>query len=390
MYTKALSLQYLNSVTKGDVIAIKGQLYSATGVPGEWLEITDGTITFDYTASTRRTASLTISDPTRSLVPVLATDKLAPYGQSMALYMGPDLDGQPLVPMGVYQIQSAEADDQGTQFEFTITGYDKSGKIAREALTQVYTIAAGTNYATAIKSLLQSRDSTIVFNFTFTGYTTPLIVLDVNQDPWAAALQMASAIGCDLYFDRTGICVMRPTPDPASVAQSWIYSDTNMGYGMMLDELIKTVTADNTVYNNVIVSGEASGTTTTYSGNAFDGNPNSPTYVNGPFGDIPVFYKSSIVTSDAQAQALANAKLLYYLGRSDQMTIQGPPNPVQDEEDVVKVVRNVDGVNGLYTIDKCEFTLAAAGENTKSSGSSTGSSTSGQQTLTCRGVIPGL
>lgn len=387
MQTQYLTPDYLASVQKGDVQQITAQVNDAHGTPGQMLEITDGTITIDYTAATRRTCTLTITDPTRVLVPAIASDTIAPYGQSLTVFFGPINNP---VQMGIFYIQEDDADDQGTQFEFTVKGYDRSGIISQEALTAVQTIAAGTNYAAAIQALLASRDPSLKFNFAPTSYVTPLITLDINQDPWAAALQMATAIGMDLFFDRGGTCVMRPTPDPANVAQSWIYSDSDMGYGFMLDELQKNVVADGTVYNHVIVTAETSSTTDTYQAEAMDTNPASPTYVNGPFRDRPIFYKSSIVTSTAQAQALANAKLVYYLGRSDQVTLIGPPNPAQDEEDVVRISRSALSLNSLYTIDKLQFAISPAGENTTQAGGSSGSSGTGTQTLTCRGVIPGL
>jgi hypothetical protein len=389
MQNQFLTAPFLAAVQRGEQMKILAVPLQANGAStGINLDVTDGTITFDYTAATRRTCTLTISDPTRSLIPELATDTLAPYGQSIKVYMGPISTN--LVPMGVFNITEVDADDQGTIFTVTVNGADVSAKISREALTQVYNIAAGTNYATAIKTLIDSRFAGLTYNFASTTYTTPAIVLDVNQDPWAAALQMATSIGMDLFFDRNGVCTMRPTPDPTQVAPSWIYSDTNLGYGIMMDELQKAVVADGTVYNNIIVSGETSDTTTTYSGNAYDSNPASPTYVNGPFGDIPIFYKSSILTSNAQAQSLANAKLIYYLGRSDQISVQGPPNPAQDEEDVVQVVRSALSINAYYTIDKCAFSIAPAGENTTQDGGVTGTASSGQQTLTMRKVIQGL
>ena len=373
---------YRQSVIAGSQILITAQAVSATGVLGQLLPITDGTITYDFAASIRRTCQITITDPFRTLVPELSTDVIAPYGQRIKLWMGPV--GSP-IPMGDFWIDEVDADDQGSSFDIQIKGFDRSGKIAREALTAVYKITLGTNIATAIHDLLYKIDSSITFNFATTTYTTPQTILDLNQDPWAACVQLANAGGMDLFFDRLGVCVLRPLVDPNTVASSWTYSDNNTnGMGNMISELTKVLVASNTIFNDVIVTGETTGTTTTYAGRAQDTDVSSPTYINGPFGDIPVFFKSSILTSNAQAQAIAQQKLIYFTGRAQQLSLIGPTNPVQDEEDVVTIVRSVLNINAKYVIDKITFALAPAGANTKKA------SSTGNQTVTMRKVIAGL
>jgi len=379
MQTQFLTAPYKAAVMAGAQMFIKVQVFNANGVAGELLPVTDGSITYDYSAAVRKTCTLNISDPGRTLVPELASSIIAPYGQKIKVWMGP---ADNLVPMGVFYINEVDASDTGAMFGITIKGYDQSGKIAKETLTSVYIINGGTNVAVAIQNLLLSRDPKLKFNFSPTIYTTPKTILDLNQDCWAAALQMATTVGMDLFFDRNGVCTLRPTPNTKTATTSWIYSDKiSDGYGLLIDQLQKIVIADGSVFNDVIVTGETSGTTAVYTGRAQDLNPNSPTYVNGPFGDIPVFFKSSILTSNAQAQQLASSKLLYFMGRADQITLMGPPNPAQDEEDVVKIVRGALSINAKYTIDKIEFTLAPAGEN------STAGVATGSQVLSLRKVV---
>ncbi len=120
-----------------------------------------------------------------------------------------------------------------------------------------------------------------------------------------------------------------------------------------------------------------------YTGRAQDLNPNSPTYINGPFGDVPVFFKSSILTSDAQANAIAASKLIFFSGRASQITMLGPANPAHDEEDVAHIRRAVDGIDSLYTLDKIVFALAAAGVN------ATNGKNTGQQTCPWRKIVTG-
>jgi len=381
MQTASVTAAYKAAVQSSCQMVITAQAISAKGVNGPMIPITDGQVIFDFTTATRRTCQLAISDPTRTLVPDLTNDTLAPYGQRIAVWMGPV--NMPVL-MGTFWIDEVDADDAGTTLDIELKGYDRSGKISREALTATYTIASGANIGQAIQNLLTFVDPGITYKFSPCAYTTPQVILDVNQDPWAASVQLAQAGGMDLFFDRQDVCVMRPLPDPSTLPISWTYSDvTGAVDGNMIEELTKVVVASNTIYNDVIVTGETTGTSDVYTGRAQDLNPSSPTYVNGPFGDIPVFYKSTILTSNAQAQAIADSKLTFFSGRAQQLTLQGPPNPAQDEEDVVQVVRGALNINSKYTIDKIEFDLAPAGVNT------TKASATGQQTLTLRRVIEG-
>jgi hypothetical protein len=382
-----VSAQYKKLVQEGAQMLITAQAISATGVRGPMIPITDGSVIFDYTAATRRTCQLAISDPTRTLVPDLSNDTLAPYGQRIRVWMGPadkSLNANYQVLMGTFFIDEVDADDAGTTLDIELKGFDRSGILSQEALTSIYTIPAGTNAGSAIRTLLSKIDPTIKFKFANVPYIMPKTILDVNQDPWAACIQIAQACGMDLLFDRQDVCVIKPLLDPANVPQSWIYADDKRyNYGLMIDELTKTVVASNTIYNDVIVTGETTGSTKTYSGRWQDTNPKSPTYIHGPFRDRPVYFSSTIITSNAQAQALAEAKGKFFSGRASQLTLQGPPNPAQDEEDVVKVVRSKLKVNDRYVVDKIEFDLAPAGVNT------TKSSDEGQQTITLRKILTG-
>ncbi len=351
------SSKYAAAVRAGSSMQAYAQVFNSSGQLLETLSIVTGSVTIDYTATNRRSAQLTISDPTRTLLPKSSSDALAPYGNYIKILYGPIYpDGSvELFPLGVFPIYEVDSDDTGTSVTITINCYDASKQIQRAALTDIYTINAGTNYASAIQGLLNNRMSNLRFNLTPTTETTPLIALDINQDPWQAALDMANAIGNDLFFDENGIVTMRPTPDPTKLVPSWTYADS-AGYSLM-SELRTTFTA-NKVYNDIIVTGETvSSKIAPVSARAQDNNPLSPTYVKGAFGDIPMFIKSKIITTVAQAQAMANRQLAINLGMSRPVTILGPTNPAQDVQDVIQVIRSANGISGNYTIDKIVFNL---------------------------------
>jgi len=83
---------------------------------------------------------------------------------------------------------------------------DQSRQVSRNTWQDVYYIAANTNYATAIQSIIDNRLPGLTYNFQSTPMKTPKIVLgtQLGNDPWQDAQDMATAIGFQLYFDAAG------------------------------------------------------------------------------------------------------------------------------------------------------------------------------------------
>ena len=89
----------------------------------------------------------------------------------------------------------------------------------------------------------------------------------------------------------------------------------------------KVVAADQT-YNGVIVTGEGSDIgDTPPRGEAWDLNPASPTYLYGPFGAVPTFYSSPLITTTDQATAVAASMLAQTLGKVEQLSWEQVTHP---------------------------------------------------------------
>lgn len=344
MYTRSAAFDA--AVQKSHRIATRCDVYSGTTFI-QSLDIIDGNITIDD-VPVRRRATVDLTDPTGALTPADASALLAPSGNELKLWRGlylPDGTSE-LLPMGVFGISDVRIDDSGQGLHIRLDTYDRARKVQRARFLQEYQVTAGTNYGTAIQTLLTSRFPTITFNFTATSILTPRLIFEAGSDPWKAAQSMAASIGCDLFFDPNGVCVLRPISlvgDPA-----WTYAEGSQAMILYVNRRLN----DEKVFNHVVVTGETSGTATPVRAEAFDNNPSSPTYYLGAYGDVVTFEASSFITTTAQAQAAANRKLAKVLGLSELIQFNTIVHPAHEISDIVRLTRADSKVNNVYVIGK--------------------------------------
>jgi hypothetical protein len=324
---------------------------------------TSGVVHVSATATTWRYCEVQLVDD-GTLVPLLATDDLMPYGNELALYRGigyPVVPDGP-VPLGVFRISKVEiADYSGSAGRsIKVTGYDRSRTVSRDTLTDVVTIAAGTDFAAAIQALIspalsagQAYNFQPTSNFLGGGINTPLIVLNAGDDRWQKAQEMAAAIGGILYFDQAGICVLRPMPDPTTTAPTVTFADGAFNL-LSMDRTVD----DAEGFNTVVVEGQGTGAGTPVRAIAQDTDPASPTNVSGPYGTVVApTVRTSLVTTTAQAQAMATAQLNKLLGLTELVPFTAVPYPQLDAFDVVSLLRSDSKVNANYAIEAIDLPL---------------------------------
>lgn len=326
-------------------------VYRAGVLVAEALPVTGGSVAVNAGAAVRRRCTLTVVDDTGTLTPAAPTDALAPYGNELVVWRG--VEGN-LAQLGVFRIEAARVADTGASLTVDLTGFDRAGTVQEARFEDAYTVASGTNYATAIEALVEDRYPGLSYSFVSTSRTTPLLVFEEGADPWEAAQSMAAAIGMDLFFDQTGTCVLRPEPDPvaASVAATFVEGEASVVVAVENNLTAKPA------YNKFIVTGEPVDASSPVRAEALDNNPASPTYYYGPFGKRPRFYRSQFITTTAQAQETADAFLLRELGGSEQVTFTAIPNAALDAGDVVQVVRERIGVDTVAVVDELTIPLA--------------------------------
>lgn len=357
-----VSAAFLAAVTNNPVVARSATVNQFDGKQLVELQITDGTVWDDITNATRRRCTVTLTDPTGTLTPANAADVLAPYGNELRLGRGfAYTDGtSEIAPLGVFGVSSVTVDDKPDGLLISVEGFDRSRRVQRAKFADAYPLAAGANAGTAIQTMLSARVAGLAFNFAPVTYTIPLTTYQPGDDPWQGAQDIAKASGCDLYFDRAGVCVLTPITDPALAPVAATFTEGN---GMAITALSRKLTDEQT-YSHVVATGESTGISTPVRGEALDTNPTSPTYYLGPYGDVVRFYSSPLLTTDAQCAAAAASILARGTGLSEQVTFDSLVNPALDAGDVMAINRARSKVAARYSADALVIPLgASAGMN---------------------------
>lgn len=237
---------------------------------------------------------------------------------------------------------------------------DLSRAIKRNVWPMPFTVPGGLNYADAVKAMVLDRlPSQTAFSLSSTTRTLPqLVVYGLQQggDPWQDISELAMAIGFEAFFDPSGVFVFRPVPDPSTGDPVWEFDENAV---RLVSEASREL-SDEQTFNHIVVVGQSTSSSNPVTAEAFDNNPNSPTYILGPYGEVTERLTFSTVTDQDQAQDVANALLNNSLGASDTVTITVVPHPALEPGDIVKVNISDVNVDGNYMINSMTTSLSPA------------------------------
>jgi hypothetical protein len=381
---RSASLAFANTVAGSHQVVSRCDVLFDREVIAEGVNLVDGRIDYDRTAAHLARLDALFAEPTR--VPVAADDILTPYGYELLVWRGVRLGaasttdpfltdgggevltdeyGNPLtvgsvvvegsvemVPLGVFPIQTSDVD--GITLSSAIVAEDRSRLVSDARFEDVYQIAAGTNYATAIEELIDDGVSGLEFLFPSVTFTTPLLTFAAQDDRWEAAQTMAKSIGHELLFDGLGRVVLRPEPTFTADPDATVAEGVNMvSVNVKLDRV--------TAYNKVIATSVNAANGAQYRGEAADLDPASPTYYDGPFGRKPRFFASEFLASDEQCETAAASILASNLGVARSVDFSAVPDPRLECSDVVRVVRSALALDELHIIDSLSIGLGADG-----------------------------
>lgn len=354
-------------------VASLAQITSPGGVVLATLDVIGGDVAEDETARFRRTCSLKLA--TVSLVPRSVTDLLHPLsGNELRLWRGVQLLGATspeLAPLGVFRLAKPQISDGGSGLQIAVSGQDRSSAISRASWTAPYTTAGGQNVATAIQGIISNRwrGQALTYNLATTSIVVPagraygvqftskgLVAASGSttsggNDPWADCQALALSAGMELFFDRQGVVVMRPIPQPnqQQIAMQFIEGPT------CTMESVSRSLDESKFVNQVIVIG--TGATVTKSdgsvgpgaavrGVASSSDPNVG--VTGPLGARPVFLTDQTIATATDATAAATAYLTKYLSTAEKTSINASCDPRVDAGDTIRLTRQRAGVSGVY------------------------------------------
>ena len=355
-----VTARFLEATRTSHQVVVRADLY-VEGVRIAQLQPLDGSVSVDSRRTVRRTITTSFADPDGTLAPGQGgrSGLLTPFGSELWAYRGIRFaDGtEELVPLGVFIITGVTVSDGDTPGKVDVTGSDRSVLISRDKLLDPYQIAVDTPLETAIAGLLRDRWADVPIDFPVTGRTTGSVVVDAKaeSDVWNVCRDLAESVGYDLAFDADGVARLRQVPDPLDEDPVAVYQD---GADAVLLSLTRTFDSSRT-YNGVVVSSESSQNATPFRAIAWDDNPDSPTYRLGPYGEVPLFFRSSLVTDPEQGTLLAVTLLRKILGRPEAVEWTQIVNPAHDALDVIRIRRN--DLDYVVLLDRLDIPLDPAG-----------------------------
>ena len=349
--------------------------------------------------------------PPPAFVPANPQSVLAPFGTELFIWTGiqstiagtDELSigtaANPWIPSGLYVITTSTVDDTVEDMVITLDLSDRGWTIAQRTLKQPYNFPAtpGGYFENEIVALLnmvwsqQQGVKPLQYNIVPTSAIVPPASYDQGSDPWQAAVDIATSIGYELFFDAYGVVTAIPIPNPLTQPPVWSFTDdptlitglSGTGSGALLGDAYSTpveesisMTRDG-IYNDIVIQGTGYNNAGTYTGTQYtyvpgqgivgtgggletsgppilaeaaDGNPQSPTWVGGGLGDVPNFISTALIAAGFGAQGMADADLQVALSSSWLATISAAPNPILDVDDVIQVTRPRVGLNNATVI----------------------------------------
>lgn len=316
----------------------------------------DGAVTVDRTRLWRRDVKCTLADVDGTLTPSEASDLLAPYGNEIRVHRGFQLPGgDELAPLGVFRITRSNVRSGPDGVTIEVDGWDRSRRVSRNRWASPWTVAAGTDVATAITDVLADRLPDVEVALPLTGVTTPDVVFEYGEgsDPWRDVQDLARSAGFELAFDPQGAPTLYLPVDPSEAPTVATYG---VGGQLVLLEVERDAD-DEEVYSGVIASGEGSQLVAPVQAEAWDEDTSSPTYRFGKFGQVPMFYTSPLLTTVEQCESAARSICNTKVGAVEGVQWRQLVNAAHDADDVIDAIETGTELNARLVLDQLTIPL---------------------------------
>lgn len=341
----SMSQRWAATITGSHTMTSTASVLYAGAPVLDGLQVVGGSVTADRTAAQLTRSTIELAEP--ALVPGGDADVFAPVGFEVVVSRGVvHFDGTTeLVQLGVFPIQRSTIN--GDTLLTSITAVDRSQLVADAKLEDAWPIDAGTNFAVAIRTMIDAAVPGLEYAFATTDLETPRLVIPAFADRWEFGRKMAASCGMELLFDGFGRVVLRPEPDIRTISPVWSLVEGDGG-------TLTAISVDRDrgpTFNRVIAIGQNSTNPEQYRAVATDTDPASPTYYYGGFGRKPTEFRSSLIGSQDQAAIAAEAKLISQLGVGRQVTAAAVPNPALEAGDPILLRRTALGINEVHIAD---------------------------------------
>lgn len=249
---------------------IRAEVWRGTDRIVDDLPIGNGEVTATLTSRVSRIASLVTYEP--------FYDEVSPFTDTLRCFRGIRLgDGTPLEwPVFVGRLTDSQLDADGL---VTFNAEDNAGAVLENGFTVPENSTVGAGVRDEIQRIISDRFPGALFGPS-DEYFQRVPALTWEHDPGQALDEMATAVGSYWYALATGRFVLRRFPWTIDSPAILTLSDGDGG------TILSAVPHKDRrgVYNQVTATGERVDGTAPVFYTASDDNPDSLTYVGGPFG----------------------------------------------------------------------------------------------------------
>lgn len=283
------------------------------------VQLDDGSVQVSWSSPVRRTLTATV-------LAEVGDPEVDDKGTELrAEYLIRLLDGtEHWIPVGTFVVTGADPTEPG---KVRVTGQDRWRRIANARFPVPVTTSG--LVTSAIEQLVEGADGRITCT-DLTGSTATHGPALWERDRDKAVLDLAKSIGAQMVFDPTGDAFIVPTPSLAGDVDWRVYG----GDGGVLIQAREGSSSENT-YNAAVVIGEPpNGAAPVRSVQTVT---SGPLRWGGPFGQRPRFYRSSLITTQAQADSAAVALLSRVTGVARNVQADTFIHPGLDAGDVLEI-----------------------------------------------------
>lgn len=351
---QAVSSAFLSLINQSHRMKTQVGLFTAGG--NEVLDLTPytigGSVKADKTASIRRTLDLQLADPLSEIIPKSLDDPLTIFGPMIKCWRGVYFaDGTfEQAPLGVFGIGAIAIGNGANGYSLDVTGYDLSRRISRSRITTTITLdAIDQDVSAALASFIGTVYPRVPIRAVASGFSTGDLGLKVCQpgdDPWQTAVDFGAQASVEIFIDVSGTCVIQPEIHLAGSAPDW---SAETGTNLLS---IQRTLDDSDTYNDIYVTQDNPAVNYYPSkARAFDNSPNSPTYINGSYGDVVLKINNPFTNNDAAAKAYAQTQLGLHLGMTDAVSFDCLVNAAADIDDTAYLFDPYTEVANKYLVD---------------------------------------
>lgn len=344
-----VSARWAPALTRSHSLTLRVEAWLGDVLQGV-VDVNDGTVTATARNRVRRTLTFTVPE---SLYPSEIADLLNPYGTTLRVWRGIDYgDSQEAVPVFTGRIDSADGQDRyGGQA--TVTASDPGATINDARFEAPRAGPTGWANTAVITQLITEAipGAGVTVSTTRDGSIPPGMMWD--RERGQAIDDLATAIGAEVWAGPDGSWHITA---PATVDQPAVWTLTDGVDGTIVSDN-RTVTRA-AAYSVVVVVIERADGSTPLNVIVEDTDPTSPTWIGGPFGRVPRFYRSPLVTTEMQARTAGAALLARSTGLTRTRKITCVPNPALEVGDRIDI--SVAGQTEMHIVDGFGLPLGAA------------------------------